>query len=245
MAIGPDTVTLPSRGYRIDPRKALGVAALGWAGFAVIAWAVHSGHTAAIDKAGILFWRGSDLQPSGSPAVLEDVRDVTALGGVLLRNFFALMAVVALLFLKLRREATLLVLTVMVGWIVNSGLKHLVGRARPEIVPHLMEASGNSFPSGHSFNSAVVYLSIALAFAAISPRESVRLTIVATALVVSLLIAWTRVWLGVHWPSDVTAGWLGGVAWAFTASALLYRPAKAAADTVSAATDTPARPTVH
>jgi len=132
-----------------------------------------------------------------------------------------------------------------VGWIVNTGLKHLIGRARPEIVPHLMEASGNSFPSGHSFNSAVVYLSIALAFAAISPRESVRLTIVATALVVSLLIAWTRVWLGVHWPSDVTAGWLGGVAWAFTASALLYRPAKAAADTVSAATDTPARPTVH
>jgi undecaprenyl-diphosphatase len=192
-------------------------------------WAVQSGHTSTIDHAGLLFWRGSDLQPRGPAKLIESVRDVTALGGVLLRNLFAIMAAAALLFIRLKREAALLGLTVMLAWLVNSGLKELVGRPRPAIVPHLMEAGGNSFPSGHSFNSAVVYISIALAFAAVSRRSSVRLSLLGAALVISMVIAWSRVWLGVHWPSDVIAGWLGGAGWAFLASALLFRPAEAAA----------------
>jgi len=230
MVLHAETVQLPARGFRIDPGKALVVAALCWLAFAAVAWAVTTGHTPTIDKAGRLFWRDSDRRPSGSTRVLEMVRDVTALGGVLLRNLFALGAVVALLFLKLRREAALFALTVVGGWIVNSLLKALVGRARPEIVPHLMEAGGNSFPSGHSFNSAVVYIAMALAFAAFSRREAVRYTIVGTAVAASMAIAWSRVWLGVHWPSDAIAGWLGGAGWAFLASALLYRPARAAVD---------------
>ena len=87
-----------------------------------------------------------------------------------------------------------------------------------------------SFPSGHSFNSAVVYIGIALAFAAISPRQSVRLTVIGIAVVLTLLVSLSRVWLGVHYPSDAIAGWLGGAGWAFLAAALLYRPAKAVAD---------------
>lgn len=237
MAVDVDTIALSGRTIRIDPRKAVGVATLCWAGFAAIVWAVQSGHTATIDQAGLLFWRGADLHPRGSARVIEAVRDVTALGGTVLRNLFALMAAVALVFLGLRRQAVLLVLTVSLAWIVNSGLKELVGRERPQIVPHLMEAGGNSFPSGHSFNAAVVYISIALAFAAISPRRSVRATVIATAIVASLLIAWSRVWLGVHWPSDVIAGWLGGAGWAFLASALLYRPADMAVDAIDEATD--------
>jgi len=99
-----------------------------------------------------------------------------------------------------------------------------------EIVPHLTEAGGASFPSGHAFNSAVVYIAIALAFATLSARESVRLTIIGAAIALSLLIAWTRVWLGVHFPSDVIAGWLGGAGWAFLAAAVLQRPAEQVAD---------------
>lgn len=199
----------------------------------IVTFLVHSGHAQALDRAGLLFWRDDTLRPQGSPALLEAVRDVTALGGVLLRNLFALAAVVALLFLHRRREAALFALTVMTGWAVNSGIKALVGRPRPEIVPHLTEAGGNSFPSGHSFNSAVVYLAMALAFAAFSQRRSVRWTLVGTALIVTLAISWSRVWLGVHWPSDVTVGWLGGVGWAFLASALLDRPAKEIAEAIS------------
>ena len=234
MVMETETFSVPKHGHRINPRKALAVSALCWLGFVVMAWAVASGHTATLDQAGLLFWRNSDLHPRGPVKLLESVRDLTALGGTLLRNVFAIAAVVALLFLRLRREAVLLALTVVLAWVVNSGLKDLVGRPRPTIVPHLMEAGGNSFPSGHSFNSAVVYISIALAFAAISHRKNVRATLIASALVLSMVIAWTRVWLGVHWPSDVIAGWLGGAGWAFAASALLYRPAQAA---VAAASD--------
>jgi undecaprenyl-diphosphatase len=232
MASPAQTATLQAHAWRIDPRKALGVAAVCWIGFALIAWLVHTNRAAAIDRAGLLFWRGHDLRPLGPPWMLEAVRDFTALGGVLLRNLFAIGAIAALLFVRLRREAMLLALTIACGWLVDDVIKLAVGRPRPEIAPHLTEAGGASFPSGHSFNSAVVYIAIALAFAAIARRESVRLTIIACALVTSLAIAWSRVWLGVHWPTDAVAGWLGGVGWAFLANALLNRPARAAADQI-------------
>ncbi len=193
-----------------------------------------------LDRAGLLFWRDDTLAPRGSTKLLEMVRDVTALGGVLLRNLLAIAAVVGLLFLKLRREAALFTLTVISGWLVSGALKALVGRERPEIVPHLTEAGGHSFPSGHSFGAAVVYIAMALAFAALSPRISVRWTLIGAAMALSLAIAWSRVWLGVHWPSDVIAGWLGGAGWAFLASALLHRPAKAIEEELSEA-DSPDR----
>ncbi|AIT78542.1 phosphatase PAP2 family protein [Novosphingobium pentaromativorans] len=230
MVAADNSASFPTSSYRIDPRKALIAASLCWLGFAMMVWAVETGHITAIDKAGLLFWRDSDLRPVGPTRLLETVRDVTALGGTLLRNLFALCAVVALLFLKLRREAALLALTVIGGLIANSAAKVLFGRPRPEIVPHLTEAGGMSFPSGHSFNSAAVYIAMALAFAALSPRQSVRMTVIGGAVLASMAIAWSRVWLGVHWPSDVIAGWLGGAGWAFAASALLYRPAQMTAD---------------
>lgn len=245
MATLDELIAVPRYGHRFASRTSLAIAALCWLGFAVTTWAVATGRTQGLDSSGLLLWRGDDLAPR-TPALLEATRDLTALGGVLLRNLFAIMAVVAMLFLRLRREAALLALTVTLAWGVNSGLKLLVGRPRPQIVPHLMEAGGNSFPSGHSFNAAVVYISIALAFAALSRRGAVRATVIGAALLISMLIAWTRVWLGVHFPSDVIAGWLGGAGWAFLANAVLYRPAKAAIEAVSEpAEDNPPPPTVH
>lgn len=243
MARPPETLTLPARGWRIDRRKALAVSALCWAGFLLFVWLVTTGRTSAFDRTGLLYWRtGVGLVPKGPPWLLEAVRDLTSLGGVLLRNLFVIGAIVALLFLRLRREAMLLALTVIGAWAVEGALKDLVGRPRPLIVPHLTEAGGASFPSGHAFNSAVVYIAIALAFATLSARESVRLTIVGAAIALSLVVAWTRMWLGVHFPSDVAAGWLGGAGWAFLAAALLQRPAEAAADSETA---DKLDPTVH
>ncbi len=226
-----ETVTIPARGWRIDPGRALLASAVCWVGFALVVAIVLGGQSAEFDAAGLRLWRtGIDLHPRGAPWLSEAVRDYTALGGVLLRHILAIGALVALVFLRLRREAMLLALTIMSGWAVNSAIKALVGRPRPELVSHLTEAGGSSFPSGHSFNSAVVYIAIALAFAALSARQSVRATIVFAAMLLTGLIAFSRVWLGVHYPSDVIAGWLGGAGWAFAASALLYRPAKAVAD---------------
>lgn len=223
--------TIPKAPHRIDPRKAAIAAMVCWAGFATFVWAVPTGRTQHLDRIGLLFWRAGDLRPLGPVKLLEWVRDLTAMGGSLLITLYTTLAVVALVWLRCRREAMLLALTVISGSLVNTLLKAVFGRPRPEIVPHLTEAGGASFPSGHSFNSASTYIALALAFAALSPRAGVRHTLIAGAVLLSLAIAWSRVWLGVHWPSDVMAGWLGGAAWAFTASAVLYRPAEVMLET--------------
>ncbi|WP_049759383.1 phosphatase PAP2 family protein [Novosphingobium aromaticivorans] len=214
------------------PSHAMLVGLVCWAGFAVVVFLVVTGRGGAFDDAGLRIWRAaSDLSlPRGPEWLVEAVRDLTALGGTLLRNIFAVAAVIALLFLRLRREAFLFAATVSSGWIVEFALKVAVGRPRPVIVPHLMGAGGNSFPSGHSFNSAVVYIAMALAFASLSSRAKVRATIIGAAIMGTLLVAVSRVWLGVHYPTDVIAGWLGGAGWAFSASALLYKPAKVVAN---------------
>lgn len=237
MTVPAEPIQLPTRGWRIDRRKALVAGIVCWVGLGVIAFMVETGRTAGIDQIGLMMWRSEDLAPRHPQLVLEMVRDLTAMGGVLLRNLFAIGAIAALLFLRLRREAVLFAATVVTGWLVNSGMKVLIGRPRPQIVPHLTDAGGMSFPSGHSFNSAAVYIAMALAFASLSSRQSVRLTVIGVAVAGSMLIAGSRVWLGVHFPTDVMAGWLGGAGWALLAAALLQRPA----DKVADSTD-PARP---
>ena len=230
-AIPAEQVRLPKRGFALDRTKALVAAALCWTGFAFVTWLVLTGRTGGFDRWGLLSYRtGEALGPRGPEVVFESVRDVTALGGVFLRNLFALAAAAALLFLKLRREAVLYAATVIGGWLANTGLKLLVGRERPQIVPHLTHAGGESFPSGHSFSAAVVWIGMALAFAALSDRQSVRYTLVASAMALSAMVAWSRVMLGVHFPSDVIAGWLAGAGWAFLAATLLYAPARVVAD---------------
>lgn len=216
------------RGWRITPSHSLLAGLACWIGFALVVWLVHSGRAASFDDLGLKLWRhDGDYRPAGPPWLLEAVRDVTALGGVVLRVLFSAGALIALLFLRLRREAVLLVGTLLSGLLVEVGLKALFGRPRPQIVPHLTEAAGMSFPSGHSFNSALGFIAVALAFATLSKRESVRVTIVGSAILASLLVALSRVWLGVHYPTDAIGGWLGGAAWAFTAAALLYPSARA------------------
>jgi len=230
-----EQVSLPARGFTIDRTKALIAAGVLWAIWAIMILLVTQGRTEAFDHSGLLLYRaGIDLQPLGGNMLEEAVRDVTALGGFFLSTLAAGAAAIALLFLRLRREAMLFTVTVVLGWALNAGMKLLVGRERPTLVPHLTEAAGYSFPSGHSFASAMIYIGMALAFTSLSNRHSVRYTLIGSAMVISAMIAWSRVMLGVHFPSDVIAGWSGGAAWAFTAAALLYEPAKRAADSAAA-----------
>lgn len=212
-AVPPALARLPI----FTARQAFAAGAVLWLGFAVVAAWVLAGGSLGFDAYGLRYWRGED---AASPFLLEAVRDITALGGVTLRNLIALAGLIALAMLDLRREALWLAATVLLGWLANSGAKQLFGRARPDIVPHLMEAGGASFPSGHSFNGAVVCFALALTFAALARGRAARRAIFAAALIISLAIAWSRVWLGVHYPSDVIAGWLGGAGWAFLAAGI-------------------------
>ncbi len=203
-----------------DRRIMLIAALLCWGGFALVALLTFTGHMAGFDRAGLLLWREADgLAPAGPPWLNTGVIALTHLGGVPVRNAIALAATIALVRVHRRRQALCLGLTVIAGWIANSALKALFDRPRPAIVPHLTHAGGPSFPSGHSFNAALIYIAMALIVTGWAARRPARLTLVPAAIMLSLAIAGSRVWLGVHYPSDVIAGWLGGAGLAFLMAA--------------------------
>ncbi|HEX8365674.1 MAG TPA: phosphatase PAP2 family protein [Allosphingosinicella sp.] len=104
------------------------------------------------------------------------------------------------------------------------GLKALFMRPRPDVVAHLVDVTSTSFPSGHATNSAVVYLTLGALLARTQTSRRVRayLMAVAIALTLTLTVGFSRVYLGVHWPTDVVAGWCVGAAWA-TSCGLLAR----------------------
>lgn len=200
------------------PGHARRIALLALSGFVAIAALVLTGETGALDPAGLLAWRhGPALAPVGPHWLTRLFEGLTLLGDVVPRSLAALFAA-GWLFLRQRRGAALwLVATVASGWTMNSALKWLIARPRPIVVPHLDSAGGPSFPSGHSFNGAVVWLAVALAIGLLVTKRATRAGLLAGAVALSLAIPFSRVWLGVHYPSDVMAGWFGGVAWVFGA----------------------------
>ena len=151
------------------------------------------------------------------------MRDVTALGGFLLRNLVAITAMAVLMMLRFRRRAAVVLVTITSGWMLELLLKACFARPRPDVVPHLMSVSGDSFPSGHSFNAAVVYLSLGLTFASMAVRPGRCSMILGAAIAVSVLISMTRIALGVHFPTDALAGLAGGAGWALLVFALWDR----------------------
>jgi undecaprenyl-diphosphatase len=186
-----------------------------WA-FVEVADEVHEGDTRKIDEWAIMALRrpGEAEHPIGPEWLHEAARDVTALGGV---SVIVTMVAVVAGFLVLRRKfhmLWLLLTAVGGGIIISQSLKGFFSRPRPELVPHLAQVFTSSFPSGHSMMSAVVYgtLGTLLARVAVGWRE--RVYILAVALIVSALVGFSRVYLGVHYPSDVLAGWTAGIAWA-------------------------------
>lgn len=206
---------------------ALLVVAAAW-GFVELADDVIEGDTRAVDE-GVLRALRSDGDPAvpiGPRWLRQVARDLTALGSVAVLSLVVAGACGWLLLVG-KRGATLLVLGATAGGgLLAAGLKGLFARARPDVVPHLDEVSSASFPSGHSMLSAVVYLTLGALLARLTARRRERLFVLSVALGLTGLVGATRVYLGVHYPSDVLAGWAAGLAWAlawWTGAAYLQR----------------------
>ncbi|MEO7413841.1 MAG: phosphatase PAP2 family protein [Opitutaceae bacterium] len=150
----------------------------------------------------------------GPPEVTLAMRDITALGSTTVLTLVVAL-VLGFLFLCRRYRAALLILTATLsGTIIGSSAKNIIDRDRPQIVPHLTEVSSKSFPSGHSMMSSVVYLTLGALLAQTTARRREKVYVIAAACLLTVLIGMTRVYLGVHYPTDVVAGWAAGVAWA-------------------------------
>ncbi len=161
--------------------------------------------------------RESDLsRPVGPAFVTDAARGVSALGSTVV--LVLVTAIVAgYLFLSGKRHAMGLTLVATLGSVALTALlKAWFGRPRPAIVPHLEQVSSASFPSGHSMLAATVYLTLgALLAREVSPLR-MRLYVMSVAAALTLLIGISRVFLGVHYPTDVLAGWAAGLAWSLT-----------------------------
>ncbi len=185
-------------------------------GFLELASEVMEKETRHFDEAVLLAMRepGNRSDPIGSERVEEMARDLTALGGVTLLTGVTLVSVGIALFAGRPRLAAAGVASVLAGSMILSLLKHGYDRPRPELVGHGTTVYNASFPSGHSMMSAMVWLTLGILLARTQPKKRVRIFIVAISVLITLLVGISRVYLGVHWPTDVLAGWTLGGAWA-------------------------------
>jgi len=191
------------------------IAVASWA-FIVIADRVTDGETHHTDVRVIRALRRADdvTRLRGPDWLGEIVRDLTAIGGYALLSL-TIAGVVGFLFLSGRpRDARFVLTAVAGGWILAYGLKFLFDRPRPDIVPHLSDVGSSSFPSGHSLMSAVVYLTLGSLLTTVVSSTRLKWYFLAVALVLTVLVGFSRVCMGVHYPSDVLAGWSLGLAWA-------------------------------
>lgn len=162
----------------------------------------------------------SPLGPHWLPWV---ARDLTALGGVAV---ITLVTLIATGFLALQRKwgaLWLVAASVVGGALVTTVLKRAFDRARPDLSLHLAEVNSLSFPSGHSMLSAATYFTLAALLARTTTDRRIKSYFLASAALLVLIIGVTRIYLGVHYPTDVLAGWCAGIAWALLCSLVARR----------------------
>jgi undecaprenyl-diphosphatase len=184
--------------------------------FGLIAQEVTEGEPIAFDRWLMLALRQtSDLSlPIGPRWLLEVARDVTALGSTIVLAILLLVVTLYLFAAGKRRAGWFVLATVLSGTTLNSLLKLGFARPRPDLVTHLTQVSTLSFPSGHAALSAICYLTLGVMLAQTQASRAIRIHFIVTAILLTLLVGVSRVYLGVHYPTDVLAGWCIGIAWA-------------------------------
>ena len=192
------------------------VVAGGLWGFVELMEVARAGTPRSFDADILLAFRqaGQPNVPIG-PLWLEGaMRDITSLGSASVLVLITTATIIY--FLLARRWATALLIFVAVagGQVLSSLLKVGIDRPRPELVSHLVTETSLSFPSGHAMLSAVTYLTLGGLAARFLPGRVTKVYVLSLAVLVALLVGVSRIYLGVHWPSDVLAGWCAGFAWA-------------------------------
>jgi undecaprenyl-diphosphatase len=184
--------------------------------FLALAGEVSEGETLAFDKKIVLgFRKADDLSlPIGPTWVTSVLLDLTALGGPVILGLVVL-SVVGFLALQTRYwTAFFIFMTAVSGEAVSYAMKGVFARPRPTIVPHLREVYSTSFPSGHAMQSAIIYLTMGAMLMRIAEGRLTKLYCCGMAMLLTFLVGLSRVWLGVHYPTDVLAGWIVGLFWA-------------------------------
>lgn len=188
----------------------------GLVAFALLADEVGEGGTRNFDEWVLLALRtpGDPSDPLGPRWLEEAVRDVTALGGTTVLALIVLIVSGYLVLTGKRHAAIATVISVVSGVLLSQAMKMAYARPRPGLVPHGVEVYSASFPSGHSMMAAIVYLTLAAMLVRTQADRRVKAYCLAVAVLLTLLVGMSRVYLGVHWPTDVLAGWALGAAWA-------------------------------
>ncbi len=203
---------------RLEARVLVGLLVLSGLllGFVFVAGEVTDGDTHGFDRDILLALRtpGDIHDPIGPFWVEAIFRDITALGGYTVLSLILGAALMYLLIDGKRLLALLMFGSVVGGFVISNILKLLFDRQRPDIVGHLVDVHSLSFPSGHAMLSAVTYLTLGAILARSEKRFLMRAYFVGVAVFLTLLIGASRVYLGVHYPTDVLAGWCAGAAWA-------------------------------
>lgn len=194
----------------------LGIVTLVTLIFVWIGAEVGEGETRGLDSAILLALRqpGDLARPIGPHWLQLAMLDLTALGGGTVLALVTLLVIGSLLVQRKRGHALFIAIAVGSGGVLSAVLKTGYARPRPALVAHLVEVTSSSFPSGHAMNSAIVYLTLGVLLARAVPDRRFKAYVLWVGVLLTLVVGASRVYLGVHWPTDVIAGWAIGSAWA-------------------------------
>lgn len=186
------------------------VIVIGIWGFAELLDDVHEGETRQFDETVIRF-----VGDHRGPQWLQEVgRDITALGSIVVLSLVTLTVAVYLLLERKYGAMWLVLIATVGGMVLSTTIKLLVARERPDLIPHGDIVQTASFPSGHSMLSAIVYLTIGSLLMRLVKHRLLKLYFLGVGLSLTFIVGISRVYMGVHWPTDVLAGWTAGLVWA-------------------------------
>lgn len=203
---------------------ALGIVAGGVAAFVELADDMTEADGQAFDQLVLHALRpNASLSDPWGPSWLHTAAlDLTSLGSLAVLVLFALIATGFLLFQKKIYSALMLAASLAGGLLLSEVLKGVFERDRPPEMFRMVETINASFPSGHALLSTVFYLTLGVMLERAFARQRLKIYVLAVAVLISLLVGLSRIYLGAHWASDVMAGWSMGAAWAMVCWLIAY-----------------------